>query len=284
MKIMIIPNFDKKNTIACLERTCEILRELNIKILMDKVLQDVFFKDYIDYGEFYSQIDKASILIPIGGDGTIIHTAKHAVQKNKPILGINSGRVGFLAGLEPSELDNLKKLVGKNYKLQKRIMLEVTHKSGENEDRYLAFNDAVISKGALSRMIETDIYCNDRYVISYRADGLIFSTPIGSTAYNLSAGGPILEPNSENIIMTPICPQSLFNRSIVFSSDNILKIGLSPDNDADTFLNIDGENVIKLCQNDLIIIKRSNIEVNMISVIEKPFYEILNDKFIKRAK
>lgn len=284
MKVMIIPNFDKKNTLYCIEKSCEILSELNVEILMDKSVQKTFNRENISYGEFFSQLKKADIIIPVGGDGTIIHTAKHAVKENKPVLGINAGRIGFLAGIEIDELDRLRDLVDGNYKIEKRIMLEVIHKGQDFENKYLAFNDAVISKGSLSRMIETDVYCNDRYVISYRADGLILSTPIGSTAYNLSAGGPVVEPNLESIVMTPICPQSLFNRSIMFSSDNILKIGLNPENDSDTFLNIDGEKVIKLAQNDLLIVKRSNIEVNMISVIEKPFYEILNYKFIKRAK
>lgn len=284
MKVMIIPNFDKKNTVYCIEKSCKILKELDVEILMDNSVQKTFNKEYIFYDEFDIQLKNADVIIPVGGDGTIIHTAKYAVKENKPILGINAGRIGFLAGLEIDELDKLSDLVNGNYKIEKRIMLDVIHKNEKFEHRYLAFNDAVISKGSLSRMVEMDIYCNDRYVISYRADGLILSTPIGSTAYNLSAGGPVVEPNLESIVMTPICPQSLFNRSIMFSSENIIKIGLNPDNDSDTFLNIDGEDVVKLQENDSLIIKRSDIEVNMISVIEKPFYEILNDKFIKRVK
>lgn len=284
MKIMIIPNFDKKHTVSCTTKTCQILYDLGVKILMDQNIEHIFFKEYIIYGDFFDSLEQSDIVIAIGGDGTIIHTAKHAVEKNKPVLGINAGRIGFLANLEQDELCNLKEVVKGNYKIENRIMLEIIHKKEGLQDKYYAFNDAVISKGALSRMIETDVYCNDRYVISYRADGLIFSTPVGSTAYNLSAGGPIIEPNSKSIVMTPICPQSLFNRSIIFSSENILKVGLNPDNDPNTYLNIDGEVVIKLDKNDKIIIKPSKITVKMISIIQKPFYEVLNDKFIKRVK
>lgn len=284
MKVMIIPNFAKTNSMYCIEKSCEILSNLGVEILMDYSIKDVFYRKYICYGDFDNQLEQSDIIIPVGGDGTIIHTAKHAVLKDKPVLGINAGRIGFLAGLEIDELEKLKDLVLGNYKIENQIMLDIIHKGKGFEHCYKAFNDAVISKGSLSTMIEVDVYCNDRYVISYRADGLILSTPVGSTAYNLSAGGPVVEPNLESIVMTPICPQSLFNRSIIFSSDNILRISLNPNNNSDIFLNIDGEKVIRLQKNDLIIIKRSDIKVNMISVTEKPFYEVLNDKFIKRSK
>ena len=215
MKAMIMPNFDKKNAVACTKTVCSKLMEYGVEPWMADSCKSKLDLSFVVYGDFYQQLQNCDLLIAIGGDGTIIHSAKHAVVFDKPILGINAGRLGFLAGLEQDELDYLQQLAACNYQIEERMMLEVVHHSEKGEISYFALNDAVISKGALARVIDLDIYCMNRYVSSYRADGIIFSTPTGSTAYALSAGGPIVEPAIDAIGMTPISPHSLFDRTIL---------------------------------------------------------------------
>ena len=166
------------------------------------------------------------MVVTIGGDGTLIHSAEKALTLDKPIVGINSGRLGFLTELEQNELDNLQQLVDGKFEIQERMVLAVDHyhRSGER-DHYLAVNDAVISKEDMNaRVADIDVVLRSGYVNGYRADGLIFSTPTGSTAYSLSAGGPIVCAGMQAIIVTPICPHSLFFRSMVYGPQEELTI------------------------------------------------------------
>ncbi|MEG1773363.1 MAG: NAD(+)/NADH kinase, partial [Oscillospiraceae bacterium] len=162
-------------------------------------------------------------LIAIGGDGAIFHSAIDALRYSKPILGINSGRLGFLSQLEAGDLSPLERLKSGDYSIMNRMVLRVRTHGMADEVRY-AINDVVMSRSHLGRIIDLEVRCGDQLVGIYRADGLIFATPTGSTAYSLSAGGPIVDPSVESILMTPTCPHSLYNRSIVFSSDKRLSV------------------------------------------------------------
>ncbi len=284
MNVLIIPNFEKKNAVACTREICHELKRFGGEVLMEEEKKAFVNLPDVCYGRFEEQIRISDVVIAIGGDGTIIHAAKRAVLYDKPVLGVNAGRLGFLAGLEQDEVPLLKKLVEGAYQTENRMMLEVGHHTSEGDHTYFALNDAVISKGALSKMVESKIYCMGRFVTSYRADGIILSTPTGSTAYALSAGGPIVEPSLDSISLTPISPHSLFDRTILFAPDNELLIHTDAEPDTEIYLTIDGEEGIRISPQDRLTVKKSGILVKMIRLKEKPFYEVLNQKLLTRAK
>lgn len=279
MKAFIMPNLDKQNAVICTKKVIKKLAEFGVASIMDLRFEETFGDCFVDFMEFFTGIFDSNVVIAIGGDGTIIHSAKHAVAYDKPLLGINVGRMGFMAGLEMVELNRLKKLVANEYIIEKRIMLDCFHYSDDKVSEYLALNDVVVSNGALSRMIELDISCNERYLTTYRADGIIMSTPTGSTAYALSAGGPIVEPCLNCILLTPICPHALTARTVIFSDDKTLSVSVSKDNLHPIYVTVDGDQGAKLCQHDRLEIRKSNRSVKLINLNDKTFYEVLNNKF-----
>ena len=177
------------------------------------------------------------------------------------------------------ELELLKNLRDGTYSEEKRMMLDCIHSFSGGEKTYLALNDVVISNGALSRMLELAIWSGGKELLSYRADGIILSTPTGSTAYALSAGGPIVEPSIHSIGLTPICSHSLFNRSILFSEENILHITLSKSNQTPAYITVDGCEGIRFGQTDGITVRSSSKVTRLIRLKDRSFYEILRQKF-----
>ena len=284
MKIAILPNLNKENAHMHTVRIIKRLLELQADILMYAKYKDFFnFDKILFYDDFYKMVACCDVVITIGGDGTIIHAAKHAAIANKPLLGINLGRIGFVAGLEIDELDRLQQLITGNYKLEKRMMLAVTINADDKKEKIYALNDVVISRGSLSRIIDLNVCFNDNKICGYRADGLIISTPTGSTAYSLSAGGPVIEPLMRCMLLTPICSHSLFSRSVLFGEDAKLSVqAASRDDDNEVFLTIDGETSIQLNTGDSIDITIADIDVNLIKLKDKDFYEILNEKLSER--
>lgn len=282
MKALLIPNFEKENSAATVFKICETLLTVDIIPLMsDKYSADFNFAG-CRFMPFFTALSESDFIIAVGGDGTIIHSAKHAADADKPILGINLGRLGFLASIEPDELGLLENIVGGKFTYDKRMMLEITHYHSGKADKYTAFNDAAVTKGTLSRIIDLNLSCNHGAVGSYRADGLIFSTPSGGTAYSLSAGGPIVDPSIESIIMTPICPHSLFDRSIIFSSDKELEM-TSKSGNSEIFVTVDGEKVFKFEQDDRLTVKKSDEFVRLMNINKREFYDVINRKFLNRG-
>ena len=279
MTALIMPNLDKHNALECTELVVKKLNKYGIQSMMDIRYETLFEINLIEYADFDDAIRKADLVIAIGGDGTILHCAKHAVTYDKPLLGINVGRLGFMAGLEMSELSLLKNLVDKSYKIEERMLLKCLHYSQDKIYEYLALNDVVVSNGALSRIIDLDVNCEGKHIISYRADGIIFSTPTGSTAYALSAGGPIIEPSLNSISLTPICPHSLVARTIIFSYEKTITVCGAKLNRHPIYITIDGQQGEKLEQADKIEIMCSPKTVKLISLNNKSFYEVLNQKF-----
>jgi len=223
-------------------------------------------------------IEKADIVVALGGDGTIIHIAKKAAIYNKPVLGINTGQLGFMAGLEANELHRMSYLFDGNYTTRSRMMLRIS--MGEQE--FHALNEAVVSRGSLSRMIELSVKNHEQSVVSYRADGLIVATPTGSTAYSLSAGGPIVDSAVECMLLTPICPHSLRSRSYIF--DAAAKLTVSADLRADhsVYLTVDGEEGLPLLADEPITIEKSAYSARIIQIGSRAFYEVLDHKLLNR--
>jgi NAD+ kinase len=269
MKIAVIPNLKTTDGKTAYEEVCRALEAMAVTVVTAK---DTSFPPR-DMDEVLGACDMA---IAVGGDGTIIHCAKRAAAFGRPVLGINSGRLGFTAGLELSELHELERLIHGDYDTDERMMLDVTVE-GEDETVHLhALNEAVLSRGALSRMIEVRVSNHEMPLSTYLADGVIVATPTGSTAYSLSAGGPIISHNIDAIVATPICPHSFFNRSIVFQPNDIIKLknmSKSPLN-----ISIDGRLFSELGSGELCEIKASERRLRVLSFSESNMYSTLFKK------
>lgn len=281
MKVFLLINLDKINACDISKKVIKKLKELNMDILLDEKNKQLFNEfSFVFFDEFYRQLNKCDILIAIGGDGTILHYAKHSVEVDKPILGINAGRLGFMASLEPEHINDLECLASNKFKINKRMMLKLIHKSKNFQKEYIALNDVVVSKGTLSRLIDLDVYANDEKATEYRADGLILATPTGSTAYSLSAGGPIVEHTMECILLTPICPHSLSSRTIIFDKDKTLKVKLKNIPHSQVYITIDGVQNIDFNFEDELLISVSEKYVSLIEIKSNNFYTALSNKIL----
>ncbi len=220
-------------------------------------------------------------IVTLGGDGTLLHMAQQASLADKPILGINYGKIGYMAELEHTEIDLLRHLIDDEFTVEERFMLDVSVVRNEAEVfRSIALNDAVIACGSIARLIDMDVMANGQRVATYTGDGLIVSTPTGSTGYSLSAGGPILEPTTSAQILTPICPHILGTRPIVFAADSQLEISPIHLVEKDANLTIDGHQTLSLCDNDIIRIQKSQHVTKLIKIKNINFYRIINHKLV----
>ena len=274
-RILIMPNLTRPNTVPLMEKIIAQLRAAGCRPILSDQLDGSFYG--AEYEEFQQALETCDVLVTVGGDGTILHCAKHAVAYDKPLLGVNTGRLGYLAQLEPNEIGFLSRLAAGDYTLEHRMLLEV--RIDGVEETYYALNDVVIAKGDLSRLADLEILGNGQPVGSYRADGLIFATPTGSTAYSLSAGGPIVDPCIDTVILTPICPHSLYARSVLLSPETRLEVYGRYVNNADRLIaSIDGERVRTLDFGQKVHIRRSERAVSFVHFPEKNFNGILNVK------
>ena len=281
--IAVMPNLTKKGAYETSIQAIKILSELGMQILMECSFGRLYANEnIIFFGSEFTMLKSCDMVLTIGGDGTIIHAAREAAPLDKPLLGINTGRLGFVAELEPDELDMLRMVAEGNYNIEKRMMLKIIHRKRE----YYAMNDAVISRGSLSRLIDIDVsLAEDRgYICGYRADGLIVSTPTGSSAYSLAAGGPVVEPTMKCIVMTPVCSHSLFARPVVFSHKSQLAVSASCDDNTQVYLTLDGAKTLTIARSDVIYITSSKTETKFIKLKDKTFYKVLNDKFTEKGR
>lgn len=285
MNIAVVTNFEKDPALRYTKLICSKLTELGAEVQVEVPVAEKLGMPLRQAlrGEL---IRSADVLVALGGDGTILHAAKQAVVTGIPVLGVNIGRLGFMAGLEADEFDSLYRLLRGDYTIDDRMMLKVELRRGEKNsgvDSFLALNDAVISKGALSRIIDISITCNGRPSGRYRADGVIISTPTGSTAYSLSAGGPVIDPVLESIEVTPICPHSLTSRSVLFSPETV--IGLHPErlDDREVYLAVDGQEAVKLSDNAEVFLSKAKEKVHFIRLKNDSFYETLYNKLSGRG-
>ena len=233
----------------------------------------------INFSEPENILPEVDIVFIVGGDGTILRAAKYAVKYDKPIIGINAGRLGFLSDIEAESLSEIEKLISEGCPIEKRTVLEI--ENGENKT--FAINDVFVSKSVPGKIAELFVECNGHEVCRYRADGIVLSTPDGSTAYSMSAGGPILDTNLNAIIMTPVCPHSLISCSVVFSPEKIITVGSSlvcGEKELDVV--VDGEMVFTLKKDEKLTVKCSEKSVKFINLSGRGFYEILNQKIIGR--
>ena len=228
------------------------------------------------------ELQNAELVVCFGGDGTILHMAKAATRKNVPILGVNIGTMGFMAELESTELDQLARLAKDDYVLDRRMMLDVV----VQRDRDIIFhdiglNDVVITKGAIARITHLAVKCDGVEAIQCGGDGVIVATPTGSTAYSLSAGGPIVEPEANNILITPICAHDVMSRCIVASDRRTITVELVRNARRNAYLSVDGGKALRLNMGDVVTIKRSPLQTKLIRLKDRSFYDVVNMKFKK---
>ena len=215
----------------------------------------------------------------LGGDGTMIATARMLGDREVPVLGVNYGGLGYLAEFRIEEMyAALEAILEGNYRLDTRVMLAVElYRDQEQVTRSRVLNDVVINKSALARIIEIEAYLNGQFVNSFRADGLIVSTPTGSTAYNLSAGGPVIYPSMNAVVMTPICPFTLSNRPIVVPDDALIELRLKTP-DEEVALTLDGQVGLPLKVEDHVLIRKSRTTFNLVQPMNRNYFDVLRDK------
>lgn len=282
MKISIFPNFNNDGVLQTCEEICKELDKLGVEYSVAKCNESDETGTLPLFFDTDELIENCDIVIVVGGDGTTLNVAKAASLHNKLTLGINAGRLGFMSGLERDELSLLNRLVSGDYEVEKRMMIDARLLSENGIQNFICLNDAVITRGDLARLIDVTVKSDGRVITKNRADGMIIATPTGSTAYSMAAGGPVVSPDNSCFVVTPICPHSLVNRSIVFSSDKELEITVENDKNNTSYLSIDGEKSVTVTKNSKIIISKSEYVAKLIKIKPDSFYEILNKKLLER--
>ncbi|MBQ8569563.1 MAG: NAD(+)/NADH kinase [Oscillospiraceae bacterium] len=284
MTAAVFPNFEKNKAQETAVKVCECLHNMGMDIIGDSHYSSrLDMLSFVDFMQVNEAIDASDVVIAIGGDGTILEYSECAAELNKPLLGINTGRLGFMASMETDELHNLSRLISGDYEIENRMMLnaELIHEDGSTEI-FSALNDIVVSR-PYSKLVDYDVSVNGRSVSSLRADGVVFSTPTGSTAYALSAGGPILEPYLECIQYTPICPQSLSSRTMLFSTEHRLVLKHFSENE-DVYFSVDGKKARFMSYKDNLVISKSRKYLRLIDIKGFSFYDAVNNKLMKPIK
>ena len=226
--------------------------------------------------DFDAMCQKSDILVCIGGDGTLISLTRRSYAWHKPILGINAGTLGFLADINPSEIESfVEKLFAGEFRIDERMMIEATLKNGENRTVIHSFNDIVISRPTISKMVKVDAYIDAKWFNTYYGDGLIVSTPTGSTAYNLAAGGPVTFPLTDAFILTPICPHSLTQRPLVIPADFEIELKTP---EKQSLVIVDGQEQYDFGPDDTLVIRKAPIGAKLIHRMERNYFDVLREK------
>ncbi|MBQ2995548.1 MAG: NAD(+)/NADH kinase [Peptococcaceae bacterium] len=274
--IGLIINSYKEQIVHIGRQVIALLREQNVHVLAMGEEADALKIPAVQAEQFCNE---AQIVLVIGGDGTMLRAARTVYGKEIPILGINQGYLGFLTEVEVEHLDKaLEQLLSGNYQVERRMMLNAAvYRDGVCIADVNALNDMVVTKGALSRIIRTELYLDNEMVERHYGDGLIFSTPTGSTGYSLSAGGPIVYPSVDVCIMAPICSHSLVSRPMIFSPDHTLTVRMESVG-APAMLTVDGQNGVELQQGDLIHIKKAEHDTCLVVLEQRNFFAVLQGK------
>lgn len=283
MVISVFPNLNNNGVSELAFDVIKILTDGGADVYVQNEYKPIFKSTKAKFENFDKAMSLCDCAIAIGGDGTTLNIAKKAAFLNKSALGINAGRLGFMSGIERDELSLLTKLINKEYIIDERAMLKATiEKDGEVLSSHHCLNDIVVSRGNFARLIDVTITCDGRSVSNMRSDGVIISTPTGSTAYSMAAGGPFVSPEADCIIETPICPHSLMDRSIIFSADKELIVTANNDQNNSPIMTVDGQEAVNLTPGCQIHIKKSDITTKLIKLKPENFYEVLNKKIIER--
>ncbi len=284
LKIALLPNLTRTYALEVTRGVCDFLSNRNVEFFFEKALRKELPEKYnfLSDDELFSVCD---VVIAIGGDGSIIHAAKKACKYGKAILGVNAGNLAFMAGVEKHELELLDCLINGEYSTDKRMLLDVSvlDRNGKEiikED--FCINDIVIARGEMIKLVKLNVSCDGKKINNYYADGIIISTPTGSTAYSLSAGGPVVDPRIESIVLTPICTHSLFARSIIFDSEAEISVDIPEDEKEKICISCDGDDSVEIPCGSKLIIKKSSVYADFIRIKNESFIDVLNSKLAQR--
>ncbi len=284
--VILAPNPYRDRSFQTTREAMRILRESGLQTrlcLPFEVDRSYALPKDLRFTRLERELPGAEMVICLGGDGTILHMAKAATRRGIPILGVNIGTMGFMAELESAELDKLRRLAKGDYTLDSRMMLDVTvQRAGEILFHDICLNDVVITNGAVARVVHLAVKCDGVQVLECASDGIIVATPTGSTAYSLSAGGPIVEPDAANILITPICAHDVDSRCIVTSDKRTVTVELSAKARRSAFLSVDGGKAVRLSMGDVAAVRRSQLETRLVRLTKRSFYDVVNEKFKRK--
>lgn len=282
MKLAIFPNLTRENAFSVTTEICETLDKLHMEYCMDTALRDTFPNTNASFLSEEKMLSDADMVLAVGGDGSIIYALHKAIRFEKPVLGINAGRLAFLAGLERHELPLLSALLSGNYHTEKRMMLiaEVLQKDNVLHSEF-CINDAVLSRMGAAKLTGLSVTADGHTVGEYLGDGVIVATPTGSTAYSLSAGGPIVDPALESLLVTPVCPHALSARTHLFSPSTELTI--TPTTDSELGLTCDGREPFPVPPDAVVRIRKCETSAYLIRIKADGFTDILHKKLQQRG-
>ena len=284
MRILVIPNQDRdpdlsytKQALGCLAGKAEVYVHESLHTQLPNLA------GYKPTDCLYDGVD---FVLVLGGDGTLLAAASTAAILNIPIVGINLGHLGFLAQIEKEEMEkSLEKLLAGDYTIEERMMLCATIRSANGQaTEFHALNDIVISRNENARLIDMDVYINGNFVDDYKADGMIIATPTGSTAYSMSAGGPIVDPSVKSFLITPICPHKLYSRTIVVPDNCEITMTINNKNPRSAVITADGRGDTVFSKGDTLTLKRSAFCARLIRIHESHFYSMLHEKLLGKEK
>ena len=286
--VALITNYNISEKMSAAMRVAERMEGKVEEILVPVSYKERIFRSkghrasfrYVSPEDLYRE---AELLIVLGGDGAMLDAARRAAPRGIPLLGINLGRVGYMTELEPDELELLDRVFEGNYRLDERTMLraEVRSSAGVGKFSTYALNEAAIANGSTARIVDLELSDGDELIYTYRADGLVVATPTGSTAYSLSAGGPIVDPKLACFCVTPICPHSLLARPLVFPDTAELRIKNICTREKVLHLTVDGRSTFDLYFGDTVVITRSDVKVRLLRIKDESFYaKIRMKKFV----
>lgn len=282
-KVILTPNPYRDKGFQTVRATQKILNDAGIETricLPFEVDRSYELPKDLRFSRLDRELQNSEMIICFGGDGTILHMAKTATRAGLPILGVNIGTMGFMAELENTELDQLNRLASNDYSVDSRMMLDVTvHRDRDIIFHDICLNDVVVTKGAIARIVHLNVECDGVQAMECGGDGVIVATPTGSTAYCLSAGGPIVEPDARNILINPICAHDVVSRCIVASDKRVITVGLSQNARRNAFLSVDGGKALRMNIGDVATIRKSSLETKLIRLKDRSFYDVVNMKF-----
>lgn len=286
-RIILCPNPSRDREMISTRAAMEILTEIGFETVVCSPFKDQRPELFngIDVKPLTQELRSSDLLVTFGGDGTILHLAKLAALNKLPVLGINMGSLGFIAELEASELQALYKLKNWDFETENRMMLDVTvMREGRQVYQNLGLNEAVIREGPISHVIHLSISSDGRHLADVAGDGVIIATPTGSTAYSLSAGGPVVEPTAEAMVVCPICSHNLHFSSYVLSTDHVLSIESVRNGRKPVYLCVDESRAFTLRPGDVVMVRKSKYATKLVRLTEKSFCEIFAKKMLSGGR
>ena len=281
--VILTPNPYRDKNFQTVRSAVKVLREAGIApklCLPFEVDRSYELPKDLRFSRLDRELPNAEMVVCFGGDGTILHMAKTATRKGIPILGVNIGTMGFMAELESSEMDKLALLATGEYTLESRMLLDVTvQRDRDSIFHDICLNDVVVTKGAVARIVHLAVQCDGVQAMECGGDGIGVATPTGSTAYSLSAGGPIVEPDAHNIIITPICAHVVGSRCIVASDKRVITVGLVQNARRNAYLSVDGGKALRLNMGDVTTVRKSNLSTKLVRLKDRSFFDVVNAKF-----